>query len=275
MSTVFPHIDDKTHRSTLEQLVNTNKMLVQNFAEEKKRPRNEDNSSPVEDFLRPASDGPGGDVKKLPPLSASDYPGVKFWTRLDWKKHENDRKDSSELESKGSGARGGARSSKGENVMMLYIENADGTPISGTLAGEIRDFARSIWRDFYTRDVAPEKWGDGPKQIRDEFFYEMEGTFVVLRYCDNHWKANAVATSIYSQWYHSFDRKRHAVKSEDVPCAEPPKKKPKTTSKDVEDLVEDTRPSQSEGQPESLGPGHSTNALKALKPRAITLKDPL
>ncbi|KAI0275773.1 hypothetical protein BC826DRAFT_976823, partial [Russula brevipes] len=61
--------------------------------------------------------------------------------------------------------------------------------------------------------------------------------------------------------------RRHAVKNEDV-CAEPPKKKPRTTSKDVED----TRPSQSEGQPESLGPGHSTNALK---PRAITLKDPL
>ncbi|KAI0291862.1 hypothetical protein BC826DRAFT_1105790 [Russula brevipes] len=262
-------------KSTLEQLVNTNKILVQSFAEKAKRPRNdsEDNESPVEIPLHPASGRAVRIIERLPPLVQSDYPRVKFWSKLDWKKYENDRKDSSELEGKGSSARGGTRSAKGENVMMLYIENADGSAISGTLASEIREFARSIWRGFYLQGIGPERWGDASKQIRDEFFREIEGTFTVLRYCDNHWKANAIATSIYSQWYHSFDRKHHTVKEEDtsisLACDEPgpSRKKHKTASKDIEDTHDSDSP-QSEGQ----ALANSTNASTR---RDILIKDPL
>jgi len=98
----------------------------------------------------------------------------------------------------------------GENVMMLYVENADGTAISGTCASEIREFARSIWRGFYSREIAPKKWGDASKDIREEYYREMENEFRVLRFCDNHWKAHAIAASIYPQWYHTFNKKMHA-----------------------------------------------------------------
>jgi hypothetical protein len=73
---------------------------------------------------------------KLPVYSASDYPKVKYWTKQQWKDVENLIKDSSEVPTGGS-PHGGARSAKGENVMMLYIEHADRQPVSGTITAKI------------------------------------------------------------------------------------------------------------------------------------------
>jgi hypothetical protein len=78
-----------------------------------------------------------------PPLSQCDYPLVKYWDRKVWKGVTGTRKDTSEVQTK-SGSCGGTRSAMGENVMMLYIEDADGMPIDGSIAGGMRDLARSI-----------------------------------------------------------------------------------------------------------------------------------
>jgi len=143
---------------------------------------------------------------KLPPLSQGEYPMVRFWERKVWKSIAGAKKDTSEVESKGS-SRGGTRSSKGENVMMLYIEDANGSPIDSNIASGMRDFARCIWRSLYERGIAPESWGKATKEVRDEFCREMETEYFVLRLCDNHWKANALATTIYSQWYRTYNKK--------------------------------------------------------------------
>ena len=145
-------------------------------------------------------------IAKLPPLSQAKYPLVKFWEKKVWKSVAGSRKDTSEVQIKVY-SRGGTRSSKGENVMMLYIEDTNGSPIDGNVAGGMRDFARSIWRSLYERGIAPETWGKATKEVRDEFCREMETEFFILRLCDNHWKANALATTIYSQWYRTYDKK--------------------------------------------------------------------
>ncbi|KAH9171416.1 hypothetical protein EDB89DRAFT_1805850, partial [Lactarius sanguifluus] len=71
------------------------------------------------------------------------FPLVKYWKRRAWRTHDDEEKDSTVLASS-SGQRGGARAAKGENVMMQYIENADGTPITGDVAADMRAFARSL-----------------------------------------------------------------------------------------------------------------------------------
>ena len=147
---------------------------------------------------------------KSPPLSQIDYPLVTFWEKKHWKNLASTKKDSSEVETKG-GARGGTRSSRGENVMMLYVEDASGTPIDGNIASDMRDFARSIWRSLYERGIAPETWGQATKEVREEFCRDMETEYPVLRLCDNHWKANALATTIYSQWYRIYDRRMNSL----------------------------------------------------------------
>jgi hypothetical protein len=110
------------------------------------------------------------------------------------------------------------------------------------------------------RGVAPEKWGDASKDLRDEYCHEMESKFGVLRYCDNHWKAHTLATSIYSQWYRSFDKKRHTVtKDEDE---EPPTKKIRPGDNDID------YPQSSQHEGPADGNSASTSDV-------LTLKDPL
>jgi hypothetical protein len=141
-----------------------------------------------------------------PPLSPLDYLLVKYWDKNTWKSVAGSRKDTSEVQTK-NGSRGGTRSSKGENIMMLYIEDANGTPIDGNTASGMRELARSIWRSMYERGIAPETWGQATKEVRMEYSQEMESEYHVLRLCNNHWKANALATAIYSQWYRTYDKK--------------------------------------------------------------------
>ena len=79
------------------------------------------------------------------------YPRVQFWIKQDWKDYENNCKDSSDLVApSSSGARGGTRVALGENVWAHYVEHADGRTVSGGLATEIRDHARTIWRGLWS-----------------------------------------------------------------------------------------------------------------------------
>ena len=167
------------------------------------------------------------------PLLQLDYPLVKYWERKVWKAAAGARKDTSEVQTKNS-TRGGTRSSQGENVMMLYIEDANGIPIDGNTASGMRDFARSIWRSLYERGIAPETWGQATKEIREEYCGEMEREYHVLRFCNNHWKANALATAIYSQWYRTYKKIKPCPNNNDNSESDdgsngPPRKKARTT----------------------------------------------
>lgn len=137
---------DSIYRAAIGRLVETNKRITAAFVEMSKQQRTGDCDNPAPgpsaSSLSLAPDPAGNSVKPMPFLR-SQYPHVKFWTKLDWKTYKASQEGSSELKAK-TGERGGSRASKGENVMMLYVENADGTIISGTRAAEIRECARSI-----------------------------------------------------------------------------------------------------------------------------------
>ena len=150
-------------------------------------------------------------LRDLGDFVKSFFPLVKFWNRQAWKIHEGEKKN---LGGK-SGQQGGGRSAKGENVMMQFIENSDGTPITGNLVVEIRAHAQSIWLGLHEKDNALEKWGNATKDVRKQYYYEMESEFYLLCLCDNHWKSQAITTTIYSQW------RRHVSKSlTDIKCEE-------------------------------------------------------
>lgn len=228
--------------------------------------------------------------EKLPSLSQHDYPLVRYWERKVWKSFASTRKDTSEVQTK-SGSRGGTRSSKGENVMMLYIEDADGKSIDGNIAGGMRDFARSIWRSLYERGIAPETWGQATKEVREEYCREMESEYHVLRLCDNHWKANALATAIYSQWYRTYDKKTKHRHDNDNSSDDdsndnnnsdddtgdgsngPPRKKAKTTS--VVDDDTDITPPEPEAHVDKEGASINATPADASSHHRAALVDPL
>ena len=129
-------------------------------------------------------------------LSKSDFPDVKYWRREDWTRRQKDNDFDIQP-----GSRGSTWRAKGENVRTKYIENTDGTPVSGDVASDIREQARSIWRGFTKRGIAPDTWGSATREEENEFNFEMEKSWPVLRYCENHWKVRHLATNIYSQWH--------------------------------------------------------------------------
>jgi len=74
----------------------------------------------------------GSSALSLSPLSHSDFPYIKFWTKEEWDDHRSCLNDVSRLKGKGP-----EHSSKGVNTTALYIENKDGTPISSITIGQM------------------------------------------------------------------------------------------------------------------------------------------
>jgi len=172
--------------------------------------------------------------------SQSQYPHIKFWTRQQWKEHENSTKDASDLLDNKDKMHRGTRSAKGENVMMLYMEHLNGMPIDGNMAAQIREHARMIWKDLYQQGIAPEKWTDVSRDVHEEYLHEMEGRWEVLRYCDNHWKASKLAMTLYSIWYNKYHKKATKSQNNNVHEGCPPNKKARTFSTDSEDRIRDS-----------------------------------
>jgi hypothetical protein len=189
-------------------------------------------------------------------MSRSDYPDIKYWTKEEWVK----RQEEDDIETQ-PGPHRGLQCAKGENIMMKYIESPNGKPVSGAIALDIREYTRSIWRGLYTQGLAPQTWGSVSRTLEDQFNLKMEREWPVLRCCKRHWKVRQLATSIYSQWYSTYheaqsqqvDRKR----KQDDNRAFPATKKSRATLEDegiegtdpvdisssmplVEDIQEDT-----------------------------------
>ena len=115
----------------------------------------------------------------------------------------------------------------------------------------------------------------------------------MLSYCDNHWKANAIMTLIYSQWYYIYSRNRklEVLKNQGQSDNKPAIKKCRTKE---EPYVTPSSPLGSQGEiaptlvPETLFKDHDIieppapqvkeqgpSQPAALKPRARPLVNPL
>jgi hypothetical protein len=101
------------------------------------------------------------DGKNMWIMLRSDYPGIKYWTRAEWAS----QREVDDIETP-PGPRRGLWCAKGENMMMQYIESPDGMLVSGAVASNIREYARSIWRGFYDQGFAPPTWGGHVQKVR-------------------------------------------------------------------------------------------------------------
>ena len=120
-----------------------------------------------------------------------------------------------------------------------YIKEADGTLVSAETITKMRLSARSIWIGAFEQGRAPKTWGDASKELRDEYLYEMESHWVVLRYCQNHWKADMLAMLAYSPWYRHYISKMN--KEQPASPKERAAKRSKTAVIDV-DVVHTPEP---------------------------------
>ncbi|KAH9954904.1 hypothetical protein BC827DRAFT_1158514 [Russula dissimulans] len=149
-------------------------------------------------------------------------------------------------------------------------KHEDRTPVDGMMASNIRDLARALWRDIYQSGHAPDTWGSMTNEVRNNFYQEVEMTWPVLHFCDNHWKTNQIATTLYSQWYGTYHKK-----------LQQPKKCAKTSGamEPTDDTLDESIP------PEELDntvspPIHGNlisneEAMSTRSPRLRPLRDPL
>ena len=79
--------------------------------------------------------------------------------------------------------------------------------------------------------MAPGTWGNVSNEIHAKYICKMEDKWPMLRYCENNWKADALATSIYSQWYHGPRKRVNGPKDANQGCDESIAKKRRATTK--------------------------------------------
>jgi hypothetical protein len=72
------------------------------------------------------------------------------------------------------------RCTQGQNVSIIYVEQSDRRSISSKHAEKIRSYARGLWRNLYSRGLAPKKWSDAPLAVQDEYAHDMEARWFEL-----------------------------------------------------------------------------------------------
>ena len=150
-------------------------MLIDNM----KRPHTDDLE--LLEAVPPGLGTTGSSALSLSPLSHSDFPHIKFWTKEEWDDHKSYLKDVS-----GPKGKGPECSSRGLNTTVLYLENEDGMPISGPTVGQMRGVAQMVWIKLFDRKKAPSTWGKASLEARNLYHSELEKRWGFLRCCENH-----------------------------------------------------------------------------------------
>ena len=138
------------------------------------------------------------DLSSTPSAERKDFLLVKFWYRHEWNTAENNQ-----VAHIGAGAHGKTRAAQGENVTLRFVEDENGNVVDGFRASAMRRFARELWTSLNGIGKAPKTWGKVDATVATQYRNEMERRFSELRLCDNHWKADIIATLNYPSWYNN------------------------------------------------------------------------
>jgi hypothetical protein len=157
-----------------------------------------------------------------------DFPKVCYWRRSEWKKQNKTAKAETPMNEKAP-ERGGTRAAGGENVAMLFIEDANGVAVDGFRASEIRSHARSLFVEIASKTERPETWGTASVVIQRYFNHEMATRFPEFRYCELDWKVHKVATDAYPHWNPPAKKVKQEI-SDTTTLSQASKKRPLASS---------------------------------------------
>ena len=157
------------------------------------------------------------------------------------------------------GKRGKGRASQGQNVKMRYIQHENGEVIDGWRASDIRRFARSIFVGFAMQGKVFHSWVEGVDAVsRTSYYRDMVARFPEVGLCELDWKAEQVASEIYSQWRSNWINKQEAEKNK---SANSTKRSVDENSKDLSRKKMKPSKSRSESVLPDLPPADSLDAV--------------
>ncbi|EMD33186.1 hypothetical protein CERSUDRAFT_98781 [Gelatoporia subvermispora B] len=175
--------------------------------------------SAYDKLLEAVTDGKTGPGKAPETLCREKYPDVVYWSQEDWKQH--DRSNEILLDASSTRQRGKSRAAKNINVMMTFVETAEGVAVNGYYAIRMRKKARSIWNQWKEDKRLKRTWSQVPQDQLAFYELSMESEFPELGFCSHHWKAHEVARIIYPNFIRDARLKetKSSAKSDDGPIS--------------------------------------------------------
>jgi hypothetical protein len=73
-----------------------------------------------------------------------------------------------------------------------------------------------VWIELLDRNKAPLTWGKASLEARNMYHSKLKKHWGFLHCCENHWKADALATAHYSQWHLAHKAKVASIKAAKV-----------------------------------------------------------
>ncbi|KIY42934.1 hypothetical protein FISHEDRAFT_78995 [Fistulina hepatica ATCC 64428] len=145
----------------------------------------------------------------LPPLQHLDYPNVKYWFVADWRRRPKD--GAMKLTSTSKSVRGNLRALNDENLHHRFLEYEDGTVVGGRRLLSMLQDSRGLFEMIFDAGLSPKTWKSAREDVQDFYFTSMGRSFPELRLCADNWKANKLATVVYSKWKQRKQRRQRKV----------------------------------------------------------------
>ena len=128
------------------------------------------------------------------PPKQEEFPGVRNWLPSDYKSKRKAGKKGEAIEAEENGEK-----PKGP-ILSSYMVDERGEVVPRPMQFAARDTAKGFFNLLLEIKRAPPCWGNAAIDIKNELRYRLETGHEFLRYCNNHWKADMIATNSYSQW---------------------------------------------------------------------------
>ncbi|PPQ82248.1 hypothetical protein CVT26_008927 [Gymnopilus dilepis] len=138
------------------------------------------------------------------PINREDFKLVDIWTREDWASHPknpvNQNTDASLSKSKKK------KKLKKDDPCptLLFVQSITGESINCGRGSDLRREARSLFEDFARKGMMSEKFLKMSQEALYCYRKTLYDNFPELRYCEGHWKAEALGILTYPSWKKNY-----------------------------------------------------------------------
>ncbi|KAH0835427.1 hypothetical protein J3R83DRAFT_9056 [Lanmaoa asiatica] len=121
-----------------------------------------------------------------PKPTVQTHPCIKFWNKNDWTTWIRQPQN---------------YTTAGKTS---FLEGENGEQLDMKTVGQIRDSMRLAWNDLASQKRAPFTWGRATASVHDYFHSYMEDKWPILRFCNNGWKLDELASVTYPGYKRSY-----------------------------------------------------------------------
>ncbi|KAJ7436965.1 hypothetical protein B0H11DRAFT_2294578 [Mycena galericulata] len=145
------------------------------------------------------------DIRPIVNLAEVDYPKAKYWQKTLWTQQiDRDRGLTSISD----------RPVTSKNS-LLFITTEDGRSPTPDRMSQARRCTSALYFELKKENLLPGTWTQAMHSVKNRFRAVVESEIPELRLCDNHWKADKLASITFSSWCGTH-RKDTRIKSEQV-----------------------------------------------------------